>query len=36
MPVAIYLVSNAKGFAKEGFKSEKYASGDIPVTFFFY
>ncbi len=26
--------SNAKGFAKEGFKSEKYASGDIPVTFF--
>ncbi len=26
--------SNTKGFAKEGFKSEKYASGDIPVTFF--
>ncbi len=26
--------SSSKVFAKEGFKSEKYASGDIPVTFF--
>ena len=26
--------STTKGFAREGFKSEKYASGDVPVTFF--
>ena len=26
--------STTKGFAREGFKSEKYATGDIPVTFF--
>lgn len=26
--------SNSKVFAKDGFKSEKYANGDIPVTFF--